>query len=390
MASCGPLYETIAGTSRRVRLLRLKAADRKRLSFSLSTVDLDDAKEAVFIALSYAWGSADDMRSIQVNGQQVQIRRNLFDFLVHFARYVAWRDRYIWIDQLCIDQSSLEEKNHQVSMMGEIYSRAESTLIWLGEDEDSGLAFDAIEKVCSKELAEQKADAMWERPWNPVCSAAQISALKTMTDMPYWRRHWVAQEALLSRSAIVLYGDKAMPLLRIRELELLGFNNAMTVFTLGFSATEAESPHARLWNYATRFARHSFCEKPVDKVYGMQSIFRKELRIKVNYSATVRDAFLDFVRSWYVAWPLDEPFSLQLFLNGCLDLAVGMGIRHAPNEVDSEESRIWKDHENLDPMWTISLEEERWSIRAEYDCSWRHLQELLKVHVLKGWAITGS
>jgi hypothetical protein len=39
---------------------------------------------------------------------------------------------YLWIDAISINQETLEERNHQVGIMGEIYSRAECVIIWLG------------------------------------------------------------------------------------------------------------------------------------------------------------------------------------------------------------------------------------------------------------------
>jgi hypothetical protein len=43
-----------------------------------------------------------------------------------------WRTRRLWIDSICIDQTSMEEKNHQVALMGDIYKMAEKVDIWLG------------------------------------------------------------------------------------------------------------------------------------------------------------------------------------------------------------------------------------------------------------------
>ncbi len=33
---------------------------------------------------------------------------------------------YLWIDPICIDQSSTEEKNHQINMMCEIHEQAQA------------------------------------------------------------------------------------------------------------------------------------------------------------------------------------------------------------------------------------------------------------------------
>jgi hypothetical protein len=57
---------------------------------------------------------------------------NLWDFL-HEAR--SRKDqRRLWVDALCINQSHIDEKNHQVGIMGEIYSKAAWVLVWLGAE----------------------------------------------------------------------------------------------------------------------------------------------------------------------------------------------------------------------------------------------------------------
>jgi hypothetical protein len=40
-----------------------------------------------------------------------------------------------WIDNLCIDQDNPLEKNHQVHLMRDIYQKANSILVWLGDAE---------------------------------------------------------------------------------------------------------------------------------------------------------------------------------------------------------------------------------------------------------------
>jgi hypothetical protein len=39
----------------------------------------------------------------------------------------------LWIDGVCINQTDILERNRQVQLMGEIYSRASCVLIWLGD-----------------------------------------------------------------------------------------------------------------------------------------------------------------------------------------------------------------------------------------------------------------
>jgi Heterokaryon incompatibility protein (HET) len=39
-----------------------------------------------------------------------------------------------WIDAICIDQSSIAERSHQVSRMKEIYKTAKEVVAWLGPE----------------------------------------------------------------------------------------------------------------------------------------------------------------------------------------------------------------------------------------------------------------
>ena len=41
---------------------------------------------------------------------------------------------YLWIDAICINQEDDDEKSSQVSMIFEIYSVAQSVVVWLDED----------------------------------------------------------------------------------------------------------------------------------------------------------------------------------------------------------------------------------------------------------------
>jgi hypothetical protein len=51
--------------------------------------------------------------------------------LPHIAR--ECRTGYIWIDQICINQSDIKERGQQLTLMGQIYSSCSVVLVWLGE-----------------------------------------------------------------------------------------------------------------------------------------------------------------------------------------------------------------------------------------------------------------
>lgn len=57
------------------------------------------------------------------------------------------------MDAICIDQTSIDDKNQQVPLMGQIYASASQVLVWLGEPEEGGdymkSAFNIVKKAGS-------------------------------------------------------------------------------------------------------------------------------------------------------------------------------------------------------------------------------------------------
>ena len=168
------LYENLPDDH--LRLLQIHGKVNGKLHCSLRAFPMDDAPK--YRALSYTWGPPVDpniisesqasvpnidAHTIIVNGQTVEVRQNLFDFLeeadsrgkrIHFRvgtlyidpaddnetsnevehdtfqsyieRPMNWdSDIYYWIDALCIKQSDKDEKAEQVNRMGSINEAAE-------------------------------------------------------------------------------------------------------------------------------------------------------------------------------------------------------------------------------------------------------------------------
>jgi len=45
--------------------------------------------------------------------------------------------RYLWVDQLCMDQTNNKERCEQVLLMDKIYQQSKRTIIWLGEEDEN-------------------------------------------------------------------------------------------------------------------------------------------------------------------------------------------------------------------------------------------------------------
>jgi Heterokaryon incompatibility protein (HET) len=95
---------------------------------SLNVVDTDEFPE--YEALSYVWGSQEDLRTILLENKEFSITNNLFVALQLLRRKDT--DRYIWIDALSINQNDIEERNAQVQNMRNIYTEAQMVIACLG------------------------------------------------------------------------------------------------------------------------------------------------------------------------------------------------------------------------------------------------------------------
>lgn len=83
-----------------------------------------------YTALSYAWDSQTATFSIDCGLRTLKITPNC-----ERALYAARKEDTsisMWIDSICIDQNSLNERSQQVALMGSIYQQAEYVMVWLG------------------------------------------------------------------------------------------------------------------------------------------------------------------------------------------------------------------------------------------------------------------
>jgi hypothetical protein len=91
--------------------------------YMLTQVSLLDCP--CYEALSYCWGDASKRKTIVCNERTLSITESLYNALY----YLEDKHCVLWIDVICIDQSSNAEKNQQVPLMKNIYKAASCVLI---------------------------------------------------------------------------------------------------------------------------------------------------------------------------------------------------------------------------------------------------------------------
>ncbi|KAK1715446.1 HET domain-containing protein [Colletotrichum acutatum] len=224
----GGLYSPL--NNNQVRLLRLNPYPNSDEVGSLEVGELRDAPP--YYALSHSWTGQHSYRDVLINSRVVTIGADLAA-CVHRLSQLARSNselnppvRHIWIDSICIDQSNLDERASQVSLMGQLYRGAIRTLIWLGPDSSDCYGawelLNSIYRVFRQQnpIATEPNDIP-TRMYRPSAHEAsglppwedfRWSHLKSLVGRRWFSRIWVVQEVALSpQDPIFLHGEQYFP-----------------------------------------------------------------------------------------------------------------------------------------------------------------------------------
>ena len=151
------LYANLRIHGRQIRLLEIVSTE-PLITCRLEVADLKDDLE--YSALSYVWGDPNVTKTIIVNERQIPVTSNLECALQYAPQHLerANATPRLWVDAVCIDQDNVNEKNHQVPLMRDIYSQAKVVLCWMSPRRDDVVeALDVID-IIAEEREVRKAD----------------------------------------------------------------------------------------------------------------------------------------------------------------------------------------------------------------------------------------
>ena len=142
------LYEPLPLSEQTTRVIwveNLKKESGPYLSIRLQTVDLDAV--GPYDAISYTWDGQLPTVPILCSGKTLLVTENCFTILKSLRS--IGHETPVWLDAISINQSSVQERNHQVSIMKDIYRKAAKVLIWPGKcDYTTQVLIDCLSKVC--------------------------------------------------------------------------------------------------------------------------------------------------------------------------------------------------------------------------------------------------
>ena len=151
-------------------------------------------------AISYVWGSGLDRAEIIINNSRFNITKNLHDAFAAL-RYSA-SVRTMWADQVCVDQSSVTERSHQVQKMGMIYGTAKSVVVHLGvPTERTGTDMQHLQSFLQRHVQGGPA------PWSHIAIPDLERSVSNIIGRRWFERIWTVQEAVLARHIVLQCGQ---------------------------------------------------------------------------------------------------------------------------------------------------------------------------------------
>ena len=136
------IYSPLSKTDSEIRLLEIISPGNSisPTRCRLHTVRMSDSP--IYTALFYVWGDPLITEEMILDGTLFNITKSLGSAL-RLVKYY-WSHLYpdrdpaefrLWADAICIYQGDLAERNHQVKLMGQIYSEAETAIRQLASED---------------------------------------------------------------------------------------------------------------------------------------------------------------------------------------------------------------------------------------------------------------
>lgn len=140
------MYRKLDAVEREIRVLVLQHGRVKDgVQCMMRYISLVNRPLLAYETISYVWGDATVRGTILLDNVTLDVPKSSETVLRRMR--LPKRDRIVWIDAMCINQTDVEERNQQVAMMADIYGNTAKDLIWLGHPPRASEAAQATRSV---------------------------------------------------------------------------------------------------------------------------------------------------------------------------------------------------------------------------------------------------
>ena len=383
-----------------IRLLTCDKVGEVHNHLALRTVTFTRAEAPPYAAVSHLWDKkekhdTETSSQITLNGYDFPVSDSLRDFLAVFDHSQWKEDRpsccWLWIDAICIDQSSLVEKNGQVPVMGQIFQQAVCVFAWLGTPGNVSISsgsFDLTPEDCIRELAHPRKEARGKTEWSGSFVANSRKAeqytwaqlfLEDSTDGALrswrrdiwrtfaaierdsiWRRVWIYQELLLAQDIVLCVGTGSVAwkyfaaafhnlqenisryknhhhidyiAWTMREGPAMVVVQQRNVYRPGSASALTTSKFAPL-ETVLETCVHLTSTLVHDRIYALLGLAHDGAKVHVDYADSLAEVYINTLKAL-------EPAKKPITLNR--NLLRGLSLFYERTEI-SKALRTWSDH----------------------------------------------
>ena len=306
-------YSPLSRDLDEIRLIELyPGAETDPISCRIITVELRFCPP--YLAMSYTWATEDgDVSKTQDAHIYVGKKTEKTTFKVtknceNALRQIRRVDVYemVWIDSICIDQNRVSERNHQVSIMGQLYSRALSVEMCIyapSRDHRS-----AMELLAHSQAGVPYLESLPQADFDQDPCIVQLKALFRMR---YFSRVWVIQEVLHARVTNLHVNADTVRFSAAGVIYLHKLCLAKSVFLPSLAQWSS------IWQRSTgiipllSMSTKSSASDPRDIVFAITSVLYPETRavITIDYMLSLEEVFAQAVMACIAECPDSEILS---------------------------------------------------------------------------------
>ncbi|KAF5877894.1 putative heterokaryon incompatibility protein [Botrytis fragariae] len=337
------LYRSLEIKLREVRLVHLNPGlFEDPISCSITYMSLKECTESAYEALSYCWGDHRQRKDIKVTVTDLK-GHSEYIMSITLSLYSALQRlrpqnglaRVLWADSICINQDDLAERSSQVSLMRDIYRKAQGVVVWLGHGTEpmhkSIMTLTTIENRYkpneSMDLPASELPYLHDPLMENVNGEKHSGMYNfvdewTLYESPWFSRTWVVQEVFNARETTFYCGDNTLNLAMmmrvnkcISSLKDLKLNSSHKAI---MPSIYDDLFHARFATGSSQSMQNGILEvlikgldldatDPRDKIFAMlqfgketQNLELLPLELVPDYRRSVSEVFSSFTKWWIV------------------------------------------------------------------------------------------
>ena len=176
LKNCDRLHDMYCRTEWSVSFRKIKLIDVN----TCRLINYPVKRTIEYLVLSYVWGKG-RQKTFSVGSRVRNVPATILDAM-EVTRKLG--KQFLWVDSVCIDQKSSDDKVEQIALMSAIYRGAYATIVALsGRCADSGLS--RVNATCNRKYPDIRFPQL-SRTFGDVCIGTTMQNLRQQIERSTW------------------------------------------------------------------------------------------------------------------------------------------------------------------------------------------------------------